>query len=187
MVASNWKQAFDWVMQSEGAEINISPNEPGGISKYGVSLQTYAEWCKKQGKAKPTFDTIKNMDKPTAMIFYKSAFADVFRFDQLASGVDYRMFDVSVNLGINGGIKLLAAVVGEWSTLDPAVIVKAANKISARQLCPLLGAGWIAIKSTRDTWQYKTVDGKQVKGYGHGWINRRNFADTNALKLITGG
>lgn len=182
----NWKQAFDWVMESEGGEINISPNEPGGISKWGVSLQTYAEWCKTQGQPKPDFDTIKNLTREKAMVFYKSAFADKFCFDDLPSGVDYRMLDVSVNLGITGGLKMLAAIVGIWSSLDPALLAAAAKVSDPVLLSNQLGAGWIAIKSTKDTWLYKQVNGKQVKGYGHGWSNRRAFADKNALKLIKG-
>ena len=171
---ANWTKAIGWVLESEGPEVNISAGEPGGISKYGVSLQTYREHCAKHGLAEPTFDTIKNLSPDDAAAFYRTAFADPIGFDLLPAGVDYRALDVEINLGTGGGLRLLSAITGQWNTIDPASLAAAARAIDPATLCRAIGNGWIGIKSQSPTWPQ----------HGHGWSNRNNAATANALSLI---
>src|ERR1700728_643532 len=103
----NETTALDLIIQWEGPEINQSPTEPGGISKYGISLTTYADFCKKTDIDPPTFATISALTETDARAFYQAAFLPTIRFDDLPTGVDVRLVDISVNLGLTGAIEML--------------------------------------------------------------------------------
>src|SRR5262245_38791457 len=110
----NWPVSIALVLASEGADVNRSPGEPSGISKYGVSLATYREYwiAMKLPPPLPTADTIASLTAAQASNFYRGHFADHIAFDDLPAGVDYRLFDITVNLGRGGGLTLLAQVLG---------------------------------------------------------------------------
>lgn len=188
MSQATWTTAIGWVLVSEGPEVNVSKQEPGGISKYGVSLQTYAEWCKRTKRPVPTFDTIRNLSSDQAATFYRSAFGDVIHYDELPAGVDYRLLDIATNLGVSGGLRLLAAVLGQWDSMEGRVLAAAAaQKVDSATLIRDLGIGWIAIKSQASSW-YPIIGadgGILVHGNGHGWTNRWRAADAQAMTLIT--
>ena len=183
---SSWPKAIGWIFEWEGSDVNISAGEPGGISKYGVSLGTYREHCAKHGLPEPSFDDIKNMTADQASAFYRTAFANFIHFDDLPVGVDYRLLDVTIQLGLGGGPKLFASRLGQWATADMAVLASIARTINdTKALALSIGDGWIAIKSQSPTWLDYTDDhGVKQRGHGHGWTNRNVAANTNALSLI---
>jgi hypothetical protein len=176
------KMVIDWpttianILTWEGPEVNISPDEPGGISKYGVSLQTYTEFCKKNNLPVPTVDTIKNLTADTAGYFYQVYFAAEIDFNDLPAGVDFRLMDIVVNLGMTGTNKLVAAITDQWVIPNTNNITKYIEGIDPTKLIHDLSTGWISIKSFSLHWPL----------YGHGWT-ARNIAQRNtALSLVKG-
>ncbi len=169
---ASWPQSIAYVLENEGAEINRSSSEPGGISKYGVSLETYRESCAASGLPRPSADTIAALTADQAAAFYRSYFADHILFDYLPAGVDYRLLDITVNLGRSGGPALLAGVVGLSGSMSELAAAAAGH--DAAELIKALGAAWLAKKQAGGGWAK----------YGRGWTNRSVEAEGRALAMI---
>jgi lysozyme family protein len=104
--------------------------------------------------------------------FYKKKFWDACRCNDLPDGIDYLVFDFSVNAGVGRGAKVLQAVVG--ATPDGAI-------------GPLTLA---AVKNTPDLidkFSEAKLDfylGLNNPTYEAGWINRLKHARTAALAMV---
>lgn len=168
--------ALDLIIQWEGPEINQSSAEPGGISKYGISLTTYADYCKKANLPIPTTQTIADLTETDARNFYQIVFLPAIRFDDLLSGIDVRLVDISVNLGITGGINLLQMVLMQYPLTDIISddLIKLLNTYDPKAVLLALSTGWISNKHTHPSWVT----------YGHGWMNRNISVHQSTLKLI---
>ena len=172
----NQDAALDLIMRWEGPEINESPTEPGGISKYGISLTAYADYCKVKKYDAPTMDNIRELTEEQARSWYAFWWLPQIRFDDMPSGVDLRLADISVNLGVRGAINLLEMSLNMFpltGVLDDSVVSNV-NKQDAKALIHALSTGWLAIKHTSPNW---------VK-FGHGWSNRNLAVTAQALDLV---
>jgi lysozyme family protein len=182
MVAKNITAALDIIIFWEGPEVNRSPKEPGGISHYGISLQTYADYCKKNKLPAPTADDIANLTEAQARTFYSNVFLPAIRFNDLPSGVDVRAVDIAVNLGITGGVQLLQMVIGAFpltSSLSDDQI-KTINSYDPKAVILALSTGWISNKHTHTSW----FDDGTGHGYGAGWTNRNTNEKQKCLALV---
>ena len=180
----DWDTTIANVLQWEGPEVNVSKDEPGGISKYGVSLQTYTDFCKRANLPVPTFETIKNFTQEDASLFYKNYFAANIDFDDLPTGVDFRLMDIVVNLGMNGAHKLVSAITDQWIPSNPNSIASYFTGRNPVNMINALSTGWISIKSTSPHWY--VTDPKLGNSYGHGWTKRNIAQRTIALGMVTG-
>lgn len=175
-------QTIDWILEDEGPEFNRSSGEPGGGSKYGVSLTAYRE----AGNPTTTLDQLAVLTKGQAAEFYLNHVLPQIRFDELPVGVDYRFADIRVNLGQTGAVNLLELVLGRWpltGRMDDdllAQVQRPFNHLDDDSLILALSAAWIAKKHESPNWgpspQTKT-------GYGHGWSNRNVRATQRALVI----
>lgn len=104
----NFDRALARVLVYEGGYSN-NPKDPGGATDKGVTQGTYNSWRLRQGLATAPVKGIK--DAEVAMI-YKLDFWDRIKGDELASGVDFCMFDAAVNSGVGGATKWAQAVLG---------------------------------------------------------------------------
>jgi lysozyme family protein len=175
-VLANLTTALDDIIESEGPEVNRGPSEPGGISKYGVSLEAFADYCKSSARPVPTADDIANLTEADARLFYTNAFLNRIRFAELPSGVDYRLADIEVNLGPTGGITALQLALGIWpmGTIMTDAILGAVGTVDSRQLIRALGGVWISKKYTSASWST----------YGHGWMNRDISSTQKAIAMV---
>jgi len=94
-------------MQHEGGYAN-HPKDPGGATKYGITLQTYRRMVKPHA----TIDDLKRLDTETAEDIYRRIYWSAVDGDDLPAGVDLCVFDHGVNAGPTRAIKLLQRVVG---------------------------------------------------------------------------
>jgi lysozyme family protein len=175
---ANETVALDLIIQWEGPEVNVSETEPGGISKYGVSLQTYADFMKKTGQPAPSANTIADLTELQARSFYQTEFLPAINFDNLPSGIDVRLADISINLGITGAINLLETTLMQYpltNTITPSLLTTL-NTYDPKSIVLALSAGWIANKHTSKNW---ATD-------GHGWSNRNISVTQECLKLVGG-
>lgn len=181
----NLAATLAFILEDEGSDLNLGGSEPGGGSKYGVSMTALADWCKANGKPSPTIDDLAAMTPDEASEIYTANFAHPIAFDQLPAGVDYRLLDICVNLGVTGGIKLLQVVLGLWQTsgtMDAATL-GAVNAADAKHTVVAIGCGWLVKKHESPNWQPSPVT---ASGYGHGWTNRMLKANRRALAMIKG-
>ena len=178
----NLNATLDLILRWEGNDVNTAPSEPGGISKYGISLTAYSDYCKKMNIAVPTKDTIANLTEADARSFYGDYWLPQIRFNELPTGVDMRLADISVNSGIVGAIKKLEMVLLQFPLTGRISddLLQRLNKYDSKIVVFALSAAWISAKETKPTW----YDAGGGKSYGHGWSNRNIDVTDKALGLI---
>ena len=184
MVANNLNEALNLIIRWEGPEVNQSNTEPGGISKYGISLVAYSDYCAKNNLPSPTTDIIANLAEADARNFYGNWWLPQMRFNDLPHGVDVRMADIAVNLGIHGSINLLSMVLQQYPLHDVLTDddITAVNALEANSVILALSTGWIAVKHTSPNWNPTST---APSGFGHGWMNR-NISVTSQCQTIVG-
>ena len=141
----------------EGGFVN-HPSDPGGMTNLGVTKQTWQEWVGHEVSEKEMRSLTPTMVAP----LYKRKYWDACRADDLISGLDYCVFDVSVNSGVGRAIKLLQSSVGAtpdggYGSITAALVKKAEEDpqriielFSAKRLefleslkaFPVFGKGW---------------------------------------------
>jgi len=161
-VQSNLAQSLSYITSDEGQELNISSGEGGGASKWGVTLTDLSEV---RGKVCTVAD-VAALTQDDASQIYGTRFAVPIHFDELPAGVDYRMLDCAVTLGVTGAIEALQMCLAIWpqtGTMDAPTLV-AVNAATPAILVLQLDAAWL-------TWKRGLTATGQGK-YGHGWLNR---------------
>lgn len=183
MSAANLAQALAFIDQDEGPELNVGGSEPGGSSKHGVSMTVLQEWHKANGLPPPTMDDMRAVDAVLAGKIYTANFAAPIRFNDLPAGPDYRLLDISVNLGVAGGISALQLALGIWPVtgIMSDVLVALAKAKPPRELIAALSAVWVSKKHESPNWNPSPIT---KTGYGHGWTARNIRATARALSLI---
>lgn len=169
--------ALDFIIRWEGPEINESAGEPGGISKFGVSLTAYRE----AGHPNATKDDIRNLTEADARAFYTVRAAAV-RFDELPAGVDLAALNLAVTCGVTGAAIILQMTVDIWPNtgkFDDGMIA-ALKAADLKVLIHAAGSAWLSWKARSDT--TLTEWGR----YQHGWINRDKDFRSTALAMIGG-
>ena len=107
MAASNWKQAFEQMLASEGGYVN-HPADPGGRTNLGVTQRGWEEWVGRESNEKEMRALTPEMVEP----LYKRKFWDACKCDELPTGVDDLVFDFAVNAGPGRSAKILQTAVG---------------------------------------------------------------------------
>jgi lysozyme family protein len=159
---STFDQAVQHVLAAEGGgTITEDPRDPGGLTKYGISLRAY-----------PSFraDGIRSLTEAEAIAIYKRDYWDWLKCDQLPARVAFILFDAAVNQGQPTAAKLLQlacnvhadGIIGD-ETLRAAQAVDPATLTSERIL------------------RYAQAQGFVV--YGRGWIKRSISTLVKALSL----
>jgi lysozyme family protein len=153
----NFDKCLEMLLVHEGGFVNDS-RDNGGMTNLGVTIRVWEEWVGHPVSEKEMRSLTPTMVAP----LYKRKYWDACRADELISGLDYCVFDVSVNSGVGRAIKLLQQTVG--ATPDggygsiTAALVKEAEKdpekvislFCARRLeflqslksFPVFGNGW---------------------------------------------
>ena len=91
----------------EGGYAN-HPNDPGGPTKFGITLAVYRAHI----KADATAADVKAMPLDHAEAIYKTRYWDALACDALPAGLDYCVFDYGVNSGVSRSAKVLQRAVG---------------------------------------------------------------------------
>ncbi len=101
--------AVTYVIENEG-NLEEDANDPGGITKYGISLRFLKAITdpKKYGFSTDSInsDTIKELTIPQAKSLYKGEFWDHAPFERINNQSNCNfIFDMAVNMGISPAIK----------------------------------------------------------------------------------
>lgn len=107
---SSHQQIFEYIAMDEGRELNVHPDEPGGASRIGISLQTMSRHL----GTKATVKDLEEMSDALAWDIYDELFWDAINADALPAGLNYAAFDFAVNSG--------PAVVDGDDTNNPKII-----------------------------------------------------------------
>lgn len=163
---ANRTQALDYIDEDEGPEVNISAGEPGGGSARGLTVEVWNEYNKAHGLAAVTVGDLGKVTAELSGSVFGWRFLDPIKFDDLPSGVDYRMADAAITLGATGACLIAQMSLAMWPATGIMDALTLAQ-IKAEQpivLLRALDAAWLAWKHglTPTGWQK----------YGHGWVNR---------------
>lgn len=182
---TTWPTAIPLLLASEGPELNLNPpgtpkgqGEPGGASRYGVSVDALSDLHKRLGLPPVTVQTIRDLTESQASDFYLNVSAPACRFDDLPAGVDYVMLDADCTLGPSGGAWLLQNVLGQWPLVSKVTdeMVSLCQSADPRALIWALGSAWIVKKRMQG--EQGWID------HGHGWNNRMVRVRHDALAMV---
>lgn len=169
--STNFTRCLDVVLREEGGYTN-DPNDPGGPTNFGITLEDLREW---RGAA-VTADDVKNMGKNEAQEIYRSKYWNPMQCDDLPNGIDMEVFDFGVNAGLKEAVKALQTTIGVTADGSVGPITLSAAKAANRQTT-------IQSYSEKRLSYYRSLPG--WPHFGTGWTNRTNAVEQVALNMIT--
>jgi lysozyme family protein len=104
---SNWDFSFKNLIQHEGGFSNYAA-DPGGRTNFGVTQEVWEDWVGRLVSE----DEIRNLTPEKVEPLYKEMYWDKLMCDRLPPGVDYCVFDASVNSGTFRAAKWLQLTIG---------------------------------------------------------------------------
>jgi hypothetical protein len=165
----NFEQCLAFVLKSEGGYVD-DPNDPGGATKFGVTLNTMSNWR----KTNVTKDDMRDLTINDVMPIYRQWYWDRCRCDQLPSGVDYCVFDAAVNSGCSQSVKFLQAALNV--TVDGLIgphTIGASSQRDASELIEQFCEERLHFMQSLRTWNF----------YGKGWSARVESVKQAALQM----
>lgn len=149
--------SIDRILLSEGSEYTNDPEDPGGPTRWGVTLTDVRQFIKKNATAAD----VKKLTRAQAVEIFGDKYWDVIRADDLPSGLDFTAADYSVNSGFGRAGRVLRQILGlptnDWhvtqDVLDaikgraPTALIRAMNAERSAFLhrlatCPRFCGGW---------------------------------------------
>lgn len=119
----NFDECLRMLLAHEGGFVN-HPSDPGGMTNLGVTKAVYEAWI-----GRPVTEIEMRALKPVDVApLYRKRYWDAVRGDELASGLDYAIFDYGVNSGNSRAIRTLQECVGV--TADGAIGPKTMAAVS---------------------------------------------------------
>ena len=103
MAQQNLSRSLQLMFGDEGGYVN-HPKDPGGPTKYGVTIKTLKAWRK---NSKLTNEDVKKLTLDEATRIARTEYWNTIRGDDLPSGLDYAVFDCAYNSGPAQAAKLL--------------------------------------------------------------------------------
>jgi lysozyme family protein len=169
MAAASYDDALRHLLAYEGGYAD-HPHDPGGPTKYGITLEVYRKYVKPDATA----SDIRAMKVAQAKDIYRRRYWNVLRCDELPAGLDYALFDYGVNSGILRATKVLQRLLGlPDSGQMGAPVIAAAKAGSARDLIARLCDERLAFLKSLRTWPV----------FGAGWARRVNEVRRVALTM----
>lgn len=108
MAAMNYPSALKHVLVHEGGYVN-HPRDPGGETNKGITIAVYRAYRARKGLPSQSVRLITDAEVNE---IYKLQYWNRIRGDQLPAGVDYVVFDGSVNSGPTQSVKWLQRALG---------------------------------------------------------------------------
>jgi len=100
-VENDWEKAIAFVLKMEGGETaELDPNDPGGLTKYGISQQAY-----------PSLD-IRGLSLEDAKKIYRRDYWERCKCDDLPQALALCVFDCAVNQGPSVARRILQMSLG---------------------------------------------------------------------------
>lgn len=76
------KKLFPFILKWEGGFVN-DPNDLGGATNMGITINTFVRWRKSQKKDVPTVDDLKKISKEEVFEIFKAEYWDKYKADQI--------------------------------------------------------------------------------------------------------
>lgn len=175
-LVATFDPALELLDEDEGGYVN-HPQDKGGPTNRGITLATFRRHIKNNA----SIADLKAITNEQVKVIYKRGFWDTVHGDELPSGVDYAVFDFSVNSGPSRALKYLQIALqrmglykGDIDGLIGPQTHKAVKAADARKLIDVLCDE--RLKFVRSLSNYPT--------FGKGWENRIAGVRKDAKALV---
>ena len=158
MAASNFEPSFKAMIRHEGGYVD-HPADPGGATNLGVTIGTLSAWLGRKAEK----SEVKALTVETVKPIYRKNYWNTIGGDGLPIGLDYCLFDVSVNSGPGKARQFRAATAGKFA--------KVTDEIKA--VCARRRAFFQSLKT--------------FKTFGKGWMRRVAEVEALAIKMALAG
>ena len=106
-------EIIDGVLQAEGSRFTNDPADPGGPTKFGITLATLRRWRRRGGASQVvTAADVRALEEPEAREIYRHRYINDPGFDQLPEEVQPFVVDTGVHFGPRTAAKQLQEAVG---------------------------------------------------------------------------
>ena len=167
---NNFDRSLNLVLKSEGLYSN-NPKDPGGETMMGVTKAAWSTYLKR-----PIADgEMAKLTVADITPFYKALYWDKSYCNQLPTGIDYMVFDASVNMGVGQSIRLLQKSLGcvPDGVIGPNTM-KAINDADAKTMIDKFSA--------QKEQFYRSLS--TFATFGKGWLARIEHVKQAALKML---
>jgi len=121
-----FERAVRVVLNHEGG-LSDDPDDPGGITKYGISLRAFPHLGR---------EVIRNLTVEQAKQIYKQNWWDRYGYERLPADVAIKVFDLAVNMGPAPAHKLLQQALCDVGQRVPVDGVIGPQTVAAAQAAP---------------------------------------------------
>ena len=166
-----FETCLDNVLKHEGGFVN-HPSDPGGMTNLGVTKKVYEKWVDREVSE----EEMRGLTRDDVKDIYKKNYWDRCQCDELPIGVDYVVFDMSVNHGVGRASRFLQKIVG--ATVDGAIGDETLGKVKVMARSDIIEN----LCSTRETFYRKL---KTFDVFGKGWLRRNEEVKQTAQELLT--
>jgi lysozyme family protein len=166
---ANFQACLQVILADEGG-FSDNPSDPGGATKYGITLATLSAW---RGSVQ-TIAAVEALTVSDVAPIYQSDYWNAAHCPSWPAGVDLCVFDCAVNEGIGRAVRTLQTAVGvaDDGLVGPATLAAVAKADAAQTIR--------RIESLRDTF-YESL--KTFPTFGRGWLARDGRTLAEALKM----
>lgn len=114
------------IIRKEGGYVN-HPNDKGGPTKYGITIDTLSNW---RGKTCKIAD-VQNLTVEEAKLIYAKRYISLPRFDQLPASLQDQVIDIGVNSGTGTATILL---IRACLKVNPEVVIRETSVLSPKEI-----------------------------------------------------
>lgn len=167
---ANFRESLAAVLVHEGGYSN-HPKDPGGATMKGVTQRVYDAYRRSN---RQEIRSVRNITDSELEAIYYQQYWMACKADNLASGLDYAVFDYAVNSGPSRAIKHLQEVLGvkQDGIMGNVTLAAAASASTSNVIIALCERRMRFLKGLT-TWDT----------FGNGWTNRVNGVFSKAQKM----
>ena len=169
---NNFNECLEKVLGHEGGYVN-HPDDPGGETNLGVTKRVYSNWTSENDLA---VKDMKDITVDDVSPIYKLSYWQKAKCDQLPIGVDYVIFDMSVNHGVSRAAKFLQGVVG--AEKDGIIGSKTLAMVNDMDKSDMIEA----LCLEREDF-YRNLN--TFSTFGKGWLNRNSGVKSASLEMAS--
>lgn len=161
--------AFNYTIGNEGHQFTNDPDDPGGPTKYGITLKVLTEYFATHDKGiVPTAADVEALDLTEAAIIYQKMYWDALGLDGVTEPAKATaIFDMSVNCGKTGCTLLVQQALGIQADGAMGDLTRSTvNKIARVDFF------FQFIKAIIDHYVAQVVKHPERIKYFHGWCDR---------------
>ena len=167
---SNFEYSLAQVLKSEGGYV-WDKRDPGGETNMGVTKAAWSTWLRRTIEA----GEMAKLTVADVIPFYKALYWDKSYCPQLPTGIDYMVFDASVNMGVGQSIRLLQKSLG--CVPDGVIGRNTQNMINQSKVSDMIDK-----YSAQKEQFYRSL--ALFHTYGKGWLNRVEQVKQTAKGMI---